>query len=502
MNRFATFVLLIILYLSAPRSSNAVDFGLVSVNDTINFPLFCLDTLGRSADPDSVHVITWYHGQGANSYTYSQRSVSPKSTSYIDTVSIAGTEYYYFINTVDSLDAAAGEGPYSGQVVLWSQNQPTPNIFGFTKIGDEARNLFARIDTSVSSRSSFDYLNDEVILADDAITANKVTSSTWLEMRDYVWANIDTLAFPTDSSDFMQYLARSVADAIWDDDTTGHYTSGKYGYEVLQAMKVLPDSIFDKIDSLLFSAGYDSVSLQQKLGAFGSSQSSYTNLTLRQWLANSVGIDGISDLHGKVDNLSLSGGGTEPETLVVLNTSDSTLVQGVRTTVRTIDQTTVKVNGMTTDSNGRLILDLDADSFYVALSANSYNPGSDTLVVAQGGGTDSLWLTSFDPGNPPSPDLCRVFGWVYDFSGQPLSYVTVSVEIPTEYHPVKYSETIITPFKKSVETNSSGYWEIDLFPNALLSDPLSRYYFTIEYPSGVVYKTKTEVPDLNSWQLE
>ncbi len=491
-----------ILFSIPPPPADAVDFGLVSVNDTITFPLFCLDTLGRSADPDSVHLVTWYHGEGTNSYTYSQRSVSPKSTSYIDTVSIAGVEYYYFTNPVNVLDAAEGEGLYSGQVLFWVQDQPTPNIFSFTKINDEAKDLFARIDTSVSSRSSFNHLSDGVVLANDAISANKVTSSAWLEMRDYVWANIDTTAFPTDSSDFMQYLKRAVADGVWDDDTTGHYTAGKYGYEVLQNSGSLPDSIFSKIDSLLFSTGYDSVSIQEKVGAFGSTESSYTNLTLQQWLANSVGIDGINDLHGKIDNLSLSGGGTEPETLIVLNADDSTLVQGVRTTLRTIDQTTVKVNGLTTDTNGRLILDLDSDSFYVALAANNFNPGSDTLVVAQGGGTDSLWITSFDPGNPASPDLCRVYGWIYDFTGLPLSDVTVNVEIPAEYNPVKYSDVLITPFKKMVQTNSIGYWEIDLFPNSLLSDPLSRYYFTIEYPSGIVYKTKSEVPDLNSWQLD
>jgi len=404
----------------------AMDLGLVSVNDTISLPLVCLDTLGRSARPDSVHVLTWYHGQGGNAYTYGARSVPPASASYIDTVSFAGITYFYFIDLVGDIDSNASDGPYSGEVVLWYQSQPTVNPFSFVKVGDEARDIFARIDASISSRSDFNEQNDKVVLA---------------------------------------------------------------------------DSIRSTIDSILASLGYDSLSVQAKLGAFGASQSSSTTLTLQQWLKNSVGIDGINTLHSKVDGLSLSGGGTEPETLIVMSAADSTLIQGARTTIRTLDQSTVKVDGFTTDVNGKLIVDLDPASFFVAVTANNYSLLLDTLPVAPGGGTDTLWLTEFNPGSPSTPDLCRVYGWVYDLSGLPLSEVTVAAEIPAEYHPVKYSGAIITPFKKMTTTDANGYWQIDLFPNSLLSDQNSRYSFRIEYPSGVVYRTKIEVPDFSSWQL-
>jgi hypothetical protein len=510
MKKLATIsVISLILLTGAARS---IDLGFLSVNDTINIPLICLDTLGRAAAPDSVHVMTWYHGQGANSFTHSRRSASPKSTPYIDTVSFAGVEYFYFIDIVGDIDSSAGEGPYSGQVVLWYQDEPTANPFSFTKVYDEARDVIARIDADISSRSDFDPEIDKVDLADnavdsnsvaaDALTASKTAADVWLEMKNYVWANMDTLSFPADSSDFIQYLRRTIADGVWDEDTTGHYSVGKYGYETLQGLRALPDSIFAKIDSLLVSLGYDSVSTQAKLGAFGSSQSSSTPLTLQQWLTNSVGINGTNDLHSKVDNLSLSGGGTEAETLVVVSVDDSTLIQGARTTIRTIEQSTVKVDGLSTDVNGRLIVELDADSFFVAVTANNYTQALDTLLVEAGGGTDTIWMASFDPGNPATPELCRVYGWVYDISGQPLSAVTVKVEIPAEFQPVKYDGVIITPFRKTAETDVSGYWQIDLLPNSILSDPESRYFFTVEYPSGVVFKAKVEVPNQASWQLQ
>ncbi|RKX17811.1 MAG: hypothetical protein DRP26_06325, partial [Candidatus Zixiibacteriota bacterium] len=165
----------------------------------------------------------------------------------------------------------------------------------------------------------------------------------------------------------------------------------------------------------------------------------------------SIGYDGSYDLHTKIDNLSLSGGGTEPETLVVGYTQEGFFypIEGARVTVRTIDGTTTKVPGLRTDVNGRRILELDPDSFYVALTANNYVQKIDTLIVETGGGKDTLYMSPFDPGQPADPSLCRVYGWVYDISGDNLSGIEVTAEIPRDYHPVKYSGIVITPFSRS-----------------------------------------------------
>lgn len=230
----------------------------------------------------------------------------------------------------------------------------------------------------------------------------------------------------------------------------------------------LPDSIAARIDSLLVSLGYDA----------------------------------STSAHQKIDNLTLSGGGTEAETLVVISSADSTLIQGVSVVVRTLDQSTVKVDGLFTDQNGSRVLELNSDSFFVALTHNNYTQTLDTLLVTSGGGTDTLWMARFNPGDPPSPDLCRVYGWVYDISGDPLEKSEITAEITSEYHPLKYSGVIITPFRKSVESDSAGYWYLDLLPNQLLSKTDSEYRFTIQYPFGVIYKTDAAVPDSSSWQLQ
>ena len=110
-------------------------------------------------------------------------------------------------------------------------------------------------------------------------------------------------------------------------------------------------------------------------------------------------------------------------------------------------------------------------------------------------------MTQFDPGSPENLDLCRVYGWVYDISGDSLSGIEITAEIPRSYHPVKHGNVVITPFSTSDTTDSSGYWHIDLIPSSDLSGT-AQYMFTVKYSSGVIYRTQTTVPDSSSWQLQ
>jgi hypothetical protein len=208
------------------------------------------------------------------------------------------------------------------------------------------------------------------------------------------------------------------------------------------------------------------------------------------------GVDGIdADIAG----LSISGGGSEACTLLVKQNGISP-IQGARIVIRSLDQTATRVPGLSTDINGRRIVELDMASYFISVTANNYVSIYDTLDVHR----DSVWqlsMTPFDPGNPPSPELCRVYGWVYDISGNDLAGATISAEIPSDYQPVKYGNIVITPFKRSTTSDSSGYWQIDLFPNSVLSKTNSKYQFALEYPSGVILKSKVVVPDTVSWQF-
>jgi len=212
--------------------------------------------------------------------------------------------------------------------------------------------------------------------------------------------------------------------------------------------------------------------------------------------------DTLTVIHGDVEALSLTGGGTEPETILVLNGDDLSRIQGARVTVRTLDQSTVKVPGLATDVNGALVLALDSESFWVEVVANNYVQAIDTVAVGAAGGTDTIYMELFDPGLPPTPGLCRVYGWIYDITGDSLAGVEIAAEIPRDYHPVKYSDVIITPFSRTTATDSSGYWYLDLIPSALLSNPVTPYSFTMKHEPGVIYRIETTVPDLASWRLQ
>jgi hypothetical protein len=250
----------------------------------------------------------------------------------------------------------------------------------------------------------------------------------------------------------------------------------------------LPLSLTTKIDSIRWALG-------MPMSVAGEKYEDNLHRKLGPYLG---GISG--NVKNDIDALSLTGAGSESCTLIARQ-NGLTAIVGAKITVRTLGDFATRVPGLCTDINGRGVAELDPSDYYLSITANNYFPLIDTITVTR----DSVWnfsLTPFDPGAPPSPGLCRVYGWVYDISGNKLSGAAIKAEIPSSYQPLKYDGVMITPYKRETASDTLGYWQLDLIPNADLSKPDSRYQFTIEYPSGTIYKTKTTVPNTLSWQLE
>jgi hypothetical protein len=213
--------------------------------------------------------------------------------------------------------------------------------------------------------------------------------------------------------------------------------------------------------------------------------------------------DDFDSLFADVAALSLTGGGTEPETVIVKNYADSAAIQGARVTIRTLDQSTIKVDGLTTDVNGKRILDLDADSFFVALTANNYTQQLDTLVVAAGGGTDTFYMTQFDPGSA-SGALCRVYNYVKDGEENPIKGVKVTAIIDDDFWPIRYDEEARV-VRVSVETDTLGYWYMDIYPNTILltaqGDSSSYYIFEGKKGSETLFKYNVTVPADSAFKM-
>lgn len=326
-------------------------------------------------------------------------------------------------------------------------------------------------------------------------TNGDTISAIIYQIREYVDGNgaggidydIENLNDIDSAGVYYALLSALMADSALVDTGNGSYASAtvKSGS--------IPDSLLEAVTSI--------DSIQAWLGS-PYQQSQIPTLHMKVGLGYS-GLDGVgNNIRDDLAALTSMGGGSEPETLVVLSASDSSKIQGARIGIRTVDQSTVKVSGLITDLNGCLILALDPDSFWVEINANGFNPVMDTIVVADGGGSESYYLSMFNPGNPPEPGLCRVYGWVYNISADSLPGIAVTAEIPREYHPVKYGNIVITPFSTSTITDSSGYWQLDLIPGEALSGDNVKYMFTVKSSSGVIYRAKVEVPQLASWQLQ
>jgi hypothetical protein len=254
-------------------------------------------------------------------------------------------------------------------------------------------------------------------------------------------------------------------------------------------------------DSLLeLARTYRTDSLAANIGKNGVSS---PRVSLHMKLGNySGGAGDNNNLKDDIAALSLSGGGTEPETIIVKCLNDSSAIQGAKISIRTLDQLTTRVPGLQTDNLGCRQVELDPGYYVLIVTANNYAQLIDTVAVVTGGGKSIVYLPMFDPGRPAAPNVCRVYGWVSDMAGDNLSGIEVTAEIPKKYQPAKYSGILVTPYQKTCVTDSLGYWSMDLIPTELLIDSDSKYQFTVKYDSGVIFRIETVVPRLTSWQLQ
>ncbi|MEW5702772.1 MAG: hypothetical protein AB1792_11155 [Candidatus Zixiibacteriota bacterium] len=155
----------------------------------------------------------------------------------------------------------------------------------------------------------------------------------------------------------------------------------------------------------------------------------------------------------------------------------------------------------TTDASGRAIFALEATTYhaYGYLSGYIFAPQPTIVAVGTSGGHDTLWATPFDPGTPATAELCRVYGWVSNLSGNELSGVMVRARIPES--PLRYQNVVISPYERQTTTDSAGHWFMDLYPSSVLTPNSTRYEFEIRLESGAVLRRRISVPDSASWLL-
>jgi hypothetical protein len=195
----------------------------------------------------------------------------------------------------------------------------------------------------------------------------------------------------------------------------------------------------------------------------------------------------------------LSGEGLDTLDLYVFD-EDTNAVEGVTITVYNFAKTAKAVRSKLTDVNGGAQVWLNPDDYQVLVACVGVTQTEwDTVSVVSGGSRDTIWVTSFDPGEPPSADLCRVYGWIYDLNDQPTSGMEVKASI--DYSILRYGTKLISPYKKSTTTDANGYWYLDLYPSSILTPSTTKYDFYIYLSPGNTKHIQVTVPDSANWEL-
>ncbi len=108
---------------------------------------------------------------------------------------------------------------------------------------------------------------------------------------------------------------------------------------------------------------------------------------------------------------------------------------------------------------------------------------------------------NFHAVTPADADLCTVFGYISDITDEPVEDVTITVQ---SKNVASYGdEKLVTTTTKTIDSDSDGYWSINLYKSAELT-PVTQYIFTftgIEF-SLIGIKTIPDETDINYLLLE
>lgn len=193
-----------------------------------------------------------------------------------------------------------------------------------------------------------------------------------------------------------------------------------------------------------------------------------------------------------------SGTGAYSFQIVTYDSSGGQVVPGVSLALRNIDQTALIGTGRT-GSNGVSLFNLDADDYAVVATAPGYLFQPFDTVSVTGAGVDTVKGYPFDPGTPASPALCRVWGYLYDVSGTPLTKGEVTASLPAGVG--RLGSLVISPFQVSTTSDSTGYFYLDLIPSDSLTPVGSLYEITVVMPGGTLLRKRLSIPDSTDWQL-
>ncbi|HWR83534.1 MAG TPA: hypothetical protein VN285_09540 [Candidatus Deferrimicrobium sp.] len=271
-------------------------------------------------------------------------------------------------------------------------------------------------------------------------------------------------------------------------------TPNVYSFQIIS--KELSDQIAKIADSVYVKGGAVD-SNRTEMGGSGDSAS------VARWVWNTPHGNHVNGgtfgkyLDTEVSGIS-GGSGAYSFTLVTYDSTIDQVIPLAGVAVRNVSQSALIASGKAS-SAGTASFNLNGASYVVIATAPGYIFKPYDTVVVSGTGTDTLFGDQFDPGAPASPELCRVYGFVYDLKGQPEEGASVTAYLPSGV--ARITNGIVSPYSVSASTDTAGYFFLDLIPSNSLSPSGAKYELTISRTDGTILRQRVAVPDSTQWRL-
>jgi hypothetical protein len=482
----------LILSFLAGLSGTAGGYAIVTngvARDTLSIPFLSLDSIGNPVQldgADSLYIAVFYPGGGL-AYKDSLDANDPRIKSCA-WQGLSQARSYVFSEKVSVLDGAAPRnGTYSYSLVVANNGASlATSSGGFFQLVNSC--LESSLDSAAFARKAVDSLNrvldslgkiiDSLESQDDWVGNIRFNSSdSTLFLR--------RLALSGDNGDLGSFSVENSSGC----DIRGDICGNLYGTIDIPANLALADTIANRVLE-------DSSSYQGHGGGSADSGS------LAAWIWNTPQNNHtLAGTFGKFLDTEVSGIGSGSGIYSYhIVTFDGTLAQpipAVSLALRNVDQSALIAVGRT-DNAGRAAFNLDLDTFLIIPFAAGYIFGADSIIV-EGPGVDTVFGYRFDPGHPGDPALCRVYGFLYDISGQPESGATVTARLP--FGVARAGTVLISPFEIEAASDSAGYFCLDLIPSSGLQPDTTCYEITVTRYDGTIMRERVIVPDQSNWLL-
>jgi hypothetical protein len=484
-----------------------------NTSDNIAIAGQVLDSAGEVyVNPDSVEITVIFQ-DGTEAFAATWYNTADAQAADVGS-------YLVYDAAFDDIDGAKGLGRYEilAKFTYIDQDQ--------AKTWDEMRTLWVTYDSVVIDGSVLAGLSNAIsatTIAASAIGQSEIATDAIdadaIKMAAIGQSEIGQFAIDADA------VHADLIDKFWNEPRAGHTTQDSYGAG-LDTLIANVEAVKSKTDGLNFIGGDVKATLDGELVAVSGfsagaiTASAFADNAIQpgkiaQGTADKIGFytwnmshDTAAHFHDSAFGAQWhgwqaggeGGAGAIPCTLQVVITSgaDTTALQGAFLRVYNSDETATAATG-TSDANGRAVFSLDAGTFHVYGYQGGYSfvPQPDTVTVSAGGVTDTLWATPFDPGSPATADLCRVYGWVNDLSGADIAGASVRTRVAAS--PLRLGNLVISPYKLTTTTDSTGYWFLDVIPSGDLTPDTTSYRFEIRYGSGAILRRRVVVPDSTQW---